>query len=76
MKTETPEFIERYAQKHKHMLSLEELKRHFIYQAIEDGWSVKKKHESYIFTKKHYGMSQMFEENYLHAFLRKYADHA
>jgi hypothetical protein len=46
----------------------------FIMNAIEDGWSVKKREESYIFSKKHEGCCQIFHENYLNIFIKKYYD--
>jgi hypothetical protein len=45
---------------------------HFIINAIEDGWSVKKRQDSYIFSKKHEGNSQVFQEGFLQTFINKY----
>lgn len=41
----------------------------FLINALEDGWSVKKDKESYIFTKKHENKREIFQENYLERFL-------
>jgi hypothetical protein len=41
----------------------------FISNALEQGWSIKKKGESYIFTKKHENRREIFKENYLENFL-------
>ena len=41
----------------------------FINNAIEDGWSVKKKETSYIFTKKHENRQEIFDNNYLETFM-------
>ena len=41
----------------------------FISNALEQGWSVKKQDESYIFTKKHENKREVFKENYLENFL-------
>jgi len=41
----------------------------FINNAIEDGWSVKKKETSYIFTKKHENRKVIFDNNYLKTFM-------
>lgn len=41
----------------------------FINNAIEDGWSVKKKEESYIFSKKHENRQEIFDNNYLENFM-------
>ena len=41
----------------------------FITNALEQGWSVKKSKDSYIFTKKHEGKKEIFAENYLETFV-------
>jgi hypothetical protein len=41
----------------------------FISNALDQGWSVKKQDESYIFTKKHENKREVFKENYLENFL-------
>jgi len=41
----------------------------FITNALDQGWSVKKSQESYIFTKKHEGRREIFQENYLENFI-------
>jgi len=42
----------------------------FIMNALEQGWSIKKKDESYIFTKKHENRKEIFQENYLDEFIK------
>lgn len=43
----------------------------FIYNAIEDGWSVKKKaNNMYIFTKKHENKKEIYLDNYLKKFIK------
>jgi hypothetical protein len=42
----------------------------FLYNALQDGWCVKKLKESYIFTKKHENKQQVFEESYLLDFMK------
>lgn len=44
----------------------------FIINAIEDGWSVKKKNELYIFSKHKGREKQVYEEKYLERFVQKY----
>ena len=39
--------------------------------ALEDGWSVKKRDGVYIFTKKHEKKREVFEEKYLENFVKK-----
>ena len=41
----------------------------FIANALDQGWSVKKSQDSYIFTKKHEGRREIFQENYLENFI-------
>ena len=41
----------------------------FITNALEDGWTVKKSQDSYIFTKKHENKREIFQENYLENFI-------
>jgi len=44
----------------------------FISNAIEDGWSVKKKNDLYIFSKHNGKEKQIYEEKYLEKFIKKY----
>ena len=41
----------------------------FVMNALDNGWSVKKSTDSYIFTKKHENKQEIFQENYLETFL-------
>jgi hypothetical protein len=42
----------------------------FIYNAIEDGWCVRKKaNNMYIFTKKHENKKEIYLDNYLKKFI-------
>ena len=42
----------------------------FLFNAIEEGWSIKKKNNSYIFSKNHEGKKEVFEDNYLNKFMK------
>ena len=42
----------------------------FITNALENGWTVKKKDNQYTFTKKHEGKKEVFNENYLENFIK------
>ena len=42
----------------------------FLFNAINDGWSVKKRNDSYIFTKNHEGKKEIFLESYLLSFMK------
>ena len=37
----------------------------FITNALEQGWTIRKSQDSYIFTKKHENRQELFQENYL-----------
>ena len=41
----------------------------FISNALENGWTVKKQEQQYIFTKKHENKKEVFQENYLEQFI-------
>lgn len=41
----------------------------FLYNALEKGWTIKKKKDSYIFTKKHEGKKEIFQSDYLDKFI-------
>ena len=42
--------------------------------ALEEGWSVKKSKDSYIFTKKHENRKEIFQENYLDKFIAEHTN--
>lgn len=42
----------------------------FLYNALDNGWSIKKRKDSYIFTKNHEGKKEVFDENYLAIFMK------
>ena len=46
----------------------------FIINAIEKGWTVKKIEDSYIFTKKHEGKKEIFQNDYLEKFVETNLD--
>ena len=41
----------------------------FIMNALQDGWSIKKSNDAYIFTKKHENRREIFQEDYLENFI-------
>lgn len=45
-----------------------------LYNSIEQGWSVKKHNESYIFSKKHEGKKEILEDTYLLKFMKTNLD--
>ena len=41
----------------------------FIYNAIEDGWYIRKKGECYVFSKMHEGKKEIYLDSYLKQFV-------
>jgi hypothetical protein len=46
----------------------------FLYNALDNGWSIKKKQNSYIFTKNHEGKKEVLNDSYLSTFMKDNAD--
>ena len=46
----------------------------FIYNALEDGWTVTKKNEAYIFRKDHEGKKEVYLDSFLEGFLKTNLD--
>lgn len=46
----------------------------FVFNAINDGWTIKKRNESYIFSKNHEGKKEVFLDSYLHTFMKSNFD--
>jgi hypothetical protein len=46
----------------------------FLYNALEEGWTVKKKDSSYIFTKNHQNKKEVLGESYLMKFMKTNLD--
>ena len=42
----------------------------FLFNAINDGWSIKKRNNSYIFTKNHEGKKEVLLDSYLLSFMK------
>lgn len=45
-----------------------------LYNSIEQGWNVKKKNESYVFTKPHENKKEVLENSYLLSFMKSTLD--
>jgi hypothetical protein len=43
----------------------------FLYNALEEGWEIKKNKDSYIFIKKHEGKKEIFLDSYLLQFMER-----
>ena len=58
-------------------LEIDKIKFHkmvFLFNALDNGWSIKKRKESYIFTKNHEGKKEVFDETYLAIFMKDNTD--
>jgi hypothetical protein len=45
-----------------------------LHNALEEGWTIKKQKDSYIFTKKHEGKKEVFQDSYLTQFMKSNMD--
>jgi len=45
-----------------------------LFNSIEQGWSVKKRSDSYVFTKNHEGKKEVLEDTYLTKFMKTNLD--
>ena len=55
-------------------IEMDSIKLHkiiFLYNALEDGWTINKKGDLYIFNKKHEGKKEVLLDNYLKRFMVK-----
>ena len=43
----------------------------FLFNALDNGWSIKKRKDSYIFTKNHEGKKEEFDDAYLSIFMKE-----
>ena len=43
----------------------------FLYNALENGWSIKKKNDYYIFNKKHGGEKEIYLDKYISTFVKE-----
>lgn len=41
-----------------------------LFNAIEDGWTIKKRNASYVFSKNHEGKKEVLEDTYLQRFMK------
>ena len=44
----------------------------FVFNALQDGWTIKKRKDSYIFTKNHEGKKEVFQDAYLISFMIRF----
>ena len=58
-------------------LQIDTIKLHkmaFLYNALEEGWKIKKKENVYIFTKNHENKKEVILDNYLKKFIEQNFD--
>jgi len=46
----------------------------FVMNALDKGWSIKKREDAFIFSKKHEGKREVFMDNYLESFIESNFD--
>ena len=46
----------------------------FLFNALENGWTIKKRDKNYIFVKNHEGKREIFDEEYLSTFVNQNSD--
>jgi hypothetical protein len=46
----------------------------FLYNALDNGWSIQKKQNSYIFKKNHEGKKEILNDTYLSIFMKDNSD--
>jgi hypothetical protein len=46
----------------------------FLFNALDNGWTIKKRKDSYIFTKNHEGKREIFSDDYLAMFMKENSD--
>ena len=54
---------------HSEISCLQLQKMAFLFNAVEDGWNVKKVKDMYVFTKNHEGKKEIFLDSYLKRFV-------
>jgi hypothetical protein len=45
-----------------------------LYNALDDGWSIKKRNGSYVFQKNHEGKKEILDDSYLSTFMKSNFD--
>jgi hypothetical protein len=61
----------------KNSLKIDKIKFHkmiFLFNSLEEGWTVKKKQDSYYLLKNHEGKKEIFLETYLSTFMKDNLD--
>ena len=65
-------YLKRYAEKNNKLSQPTPIEINllaFFYNSLEDGWTITKNNDSYIFIKKHEGKKEIFSDTYLKRFM-------
>jgi len=57
--------------------SINKIKFHkmlFLFNAVDQGWTIKKRNDSYYFIKNHEGKKEIFSDEYLSTFMKDHLD--
>jgi len=65
----TPKIFDIDVNKPMVLNTIETHKMMFVMNALEQGWSVKKRGDNYIFKKKHEGKKEVWKKDYLERFI-------
>ncbi len=63
--------LNEYFKNRNKISNIEQHKMIFIFNALENGWTIKKKNEKYIFKRKHNNKKEVFSEDFLKDFITK-----
>ena len=59
------------------IIKIDKIKFHkmiFLFNAVNEGWTIKKRDSSYFFTKNHEGKKEIFSDLYLSTFMKDHFD--
>ena len=67
--------IDKYLENNKLKIDINTFQKMiFIFNALDDGWSIKKMNNSFILKKNHEGKTEIFNEDYLENFMKSNLD--
>ena len=61
-------------EENKNYITINKIKFHkmvFLFNALDDGWSIKKRQKSYYFIKNHEGKKEILSDEYLSTFMKE-----
>jgi hypothetical protein len=66
--------IDNYLDNHLTIDRIKFQKMILLYNALEDGWALKKRKDAYVFTKNHEGKKEILHDDYLLKFMKNNID--